>query len=170
MELTITAKAVFLGAAALHDRRAGADVDPGKRSVTQRHLFSKHGWYNNRRIHRPAAQAGSLSDARSSVTLTALGIAAATLVMTLTALLLAPEGPFAISRAGSDLALEYQSRAEAAGLDGPVYWLARAFPDGSNADMGSVSARRDRSRWYVSARGKRATLGPTVGKGWTLLA
>lgn len=109
-------------------------------------------------------------DARSSVTLTALGVAAATLVMTLTALLLAPEGPFAISRAGSDLVLEYQSRADAAGLDEPVYWLAHAFPDSSNADMGSVSARRDRARWYVSAPGKRATLGPTVGEGWTLLA
>ncbi|MBC7788377.1 MAG: VanZ family protein [Anaerolineae bacterium] len=109
-------------------------------------------------------------DARSSVTLTALGVAAATLVMTLTALLLAPEGPFAISRAGSDLVLEYQSRADAAGLDKPVYWLAHAFPDSSSADTGSVSARRDRARWYVSTPGKRATLGPTVGEGWTLLA
>lgn len=109
-------------------------------------------------------------DARSSVALTALGVAAATLVMTLTALLLAPEGPFAISRAGSDLVLEYQSRADAAGLDEPVYWLAHAFPDSSNADMGSVSARRDRARWYVSVPSKRATLGPTVGEGWTLLA
>ena len=66
--------------------------------------------------------------------------------------------------------LEYQSRANAIGLDEPVYWLPDAFPDSSNADIGSVSVRRDGARWYVSVRGKRATLGPTVGEGWTLLA
>jgi VanZ family protein len=109
-------------------------------------------------------------DARSSAALTALGVAAATLVMTLTTLLLAPAGPLSISRAGSDLVLEYQSRADAAGLDEPVYWLPQAFPDSSKAGMGSVSARRDRARWYVSVPGRRATLGPTVGEGWTLLA
>ncbi|MDQ6768389.1 MAG: VanZ family protein [Gemmatimonadota bacterium] len=109
-------------------------------------------------------------DARSSVSLTALGVGAATLVMTLTAVLAAPEGSFAISRAGSDLVIEYQSRANAIGLDSPAYWLPHAFPDSSHEDIGSASVRRDGARWYVSVRGRRATLGPTVGKGWTLLA
>ncbi len=108
-------------------------------------------------------------DARSSVALTALGVGAATLVMTLTAVLAAPEGAFAISRAGSDLVIEYQSRANAIGLDSPAYWLPHAFSDSSDADIGSASVRRDGARWYVSVRGKRATLGPTVGEGWTLL-
>lgn len=78
--------------------------------------------------------------------------------------------PFTIGRAGNDLVLQYPSRADAAGLDQPVYWLAHAFPDSSNADTTSVSLRRERARWYVSVAGKRATLGPTVGEGWTLLA
>ena len=111
-----------------------------------------------------------LPDQRSSVALTALGVAAATLVMTMTALLLAPEGPFVMSRSGNDLVLQYPSRADAAELDQPVYWLARAFPDSSNADTTSVSVRRERARWRVSVAGKRATLGPTVGEGWALLA
>jgi len=109
-------------------------------------------------------------DARSSVALTVLAVGATVLVMILTAVLAAPGGPVAISRAGSDLVLEYQSRANAIGLDSPGYWLPRAFPDSSNANIGSVSVRRDGARWYVSVRGKRATLGPTVGKGWALLA
>jgi len=144
-------------------------------------------------------------DARNSVALTAFGVAAAALVMTITALLLAPvqspalpnnmqlrlsssprdrsenmvtlrvinvssaEEPFSIGRSGNDLVLQYPSRADAAGLDQPVYWLAHAFPDSSNADT-TVSLRRERARWYVSVAGKRATLGPTVGEGWTLLA
>jgi hypothetical protein len=90
--------------------------------------------------------------------------------MTLTAVLAAPEGPFARSRTGNDLALEYRSRGNAIGLDEATYWMPHAFPDSSNADMGPVSIRRDGARWYVSVPGKRATLGPTVGKGWTLLA
>jgi hypothetical protein len=108
-------------------------------------------------------------DARSSVALTALGVAAATLVMTLTAVLAAPERSFAISRAGFDLVIDYESRANATGLDSPIYWLPHAFPDSSSADIGSASVRRDGARWYVSVRGKQATLGPTVGEGWTLL-
>lgn len=110
-------------------------------------------------------------DARNSVALTAFGVAAAALVTTITALLLAPASPkepFTIGRAGNDLVLQYPSRADAAGLDQPVYWLAHAFPDSSKTT--SVSVRRERARWYVSVAGKRATLGPTVGEGWTLLA
>ena len=109
-------------------------------------------------------------DPRSSVALTALGVGAATLVMTLTGVLAAPDGPFAISRAGRDLVLEYQSRANPIGLDEGAYRLPDVFPDSSNADMHSVSVRRDGARWYVSVRGRRATLGPTIGRGWTLLA
>jgi len=109
-------------------------------------------------------------DASSSVALTVLAVGATVLVMLLTAVLAAPEGPVAISRAGGDLVLEYQSRANTIGLDSPGYWLPRAFPDSSNQNLESVSVRRDRARWYVSVRDKRATLGPTVGKGWALLA
>jgi VanZ family protein len=109
-------------------------------------------------------------DPRSVVVLTALGVGATTLVMTLTAVLAAPDEPFAISRAGRDLVLEYQSRANPIGLDEGAYRLPDAFPDSSNADMRSVSVRGDGARWYVSVRGRRATLGPTIGRGWTLLA
>ncbi len=109
-------------------------------------------------------------DASSSVALTALAVGATVLVMILTAVLAAPEGPIAISRAGSDLVVEYDSRANAIGLDSPAYWLPDAFPDSAKADIGSFSVRRDRARWYVSGQRKSATLGPTIGKGWTLLA
>ncbi len=108
--------------------------------------------------------------ARSSVVLAALGVAGAAFVMTITALLLAPSGEvFVTSRSGNDLMLEYPTRADAAGLDQPVYWLPHAFHDG--ADRARVSVRRERARWHVSiGSGSRATLGPTVGEGWTLLA
>jgi hypothetical protein len=109
-------------------------------------------------------------DARGSVALTVLAVGATMLVMLLTAVLAAPEGPVVISRAGGDLVVEYQSRANAIGLDSLGYWLPRAFPDSSNANLESVSVRRDRARWYVRVQGKRATLGPTVGNGWALLA
>ncbi|MDQ6770248.1 MAG: VanZ family protein [Gemmatimonadota bacterium] len=109
-------------------------------------------------------------DTRRSVALTVLAVGATVLLMVLTAVLSAPEGPVVISRAGGDLMVEYQSRANGVGLDSLGYSLPRAFPDSSNANLESVSVRRDRARWYVSVRGKRATLGPTVGRGWALLA
>jgi hypothetical protein len=98
-----------------------------------------------------------------------MGVAAAAAVMTITALLLQPEGPFVVDRMGKDLMLHYQSRGDVAGLDQPVYWLPNALSDDVNPGTASISVRRERTRWYVSAGGLRATLGPTVGEGWTLL-
>ncbi len=109
-------------------------------------------------------------DASSSAPLTALAVGATVLVMILTAVLVAPGGPVAISRAGRDLVVEYDSRANAIGLDSPAYWLPDAFPDTAKADIGSFSVRRDGARWYVSGQHTSATLGPTIGRGWTLLA
>ena len=109
-------------------------------------------------------------DARSAVAFTALGVGAATLVMGLTGVLAAPEGSFTVTRDGRDLVISSQARAEGAGLDLPEYWLADAFPDSSSPDIGSLPVLRDGPRWYVSVSDKRATLGPTVGTGWALLA
>jgi hypothetical protein len=100
---------------------------------------------------------------------TLIGVALATVVMTITVLLLEPVGPYAIDRTGRDLMLQYQSRADVAGLDQPVYWLANAFSDSVSPSTASMSIRRDHARWHVSVAGSRATLGPTVGEGWTLL-
>jgi len=108
-------------------------------------------------------------DARNSAALTALGVGAATLVMTLTGVLVAPEGSFAITRDGRDLVISSHARAAAAGLDLPEYWLADAFPDSSSPNTGSLPVLRDGPRWYVRVREKQATLGPTVGTGWELL-
>jgi hypothetical protein len=93
----------------------------------------------------------------------------ATALMTITVVLLEPTGPYAVDRTGRDLMLQYQSRADVVGLDQPVYWLANAFSDSLNPNTASMSVRRERARWYVSVPGLRATLGPTVGEGWTLL-
>lgn len=108
-------------------------------------------------------------DPTRSPALTIVAVAAATLVIALTTVLLTPAGPFTLSRVGNDLLLQYQSRADAVGLDQPVYWLANALPDSSTTVRASVSVRRDRTRWLVSVDGKQTTIGPTVGEGWTLL-
>jgi VanZ family protein len=108
-------------------------------------------------------------DARNTVGLMLIGVALATALMTITVVLLEPTGPYAVDRTGRDLMLQYQSRADVVGLDQPVYWLANAFSDSLNPNTASMSVRRERARWYVSVPGLRATLGPTVGEGWTLL-
>jgi VanZ family protein len=108
-------------------------------------------------------------DARNTVVFTALGVGAATLVMTLTGVLAAPVGSFAVTRDGRDLVIGSHARAEAAGLDLPEYWLPHAFPDSASPDIRSLPVLRDGPRWYVSIRDKQATLGPTVGTGWALL-
>ena len=105
---------------------------------------------------------------KNTVSFTALGVGAAILVMTLTGVLAAPEGSFALTRDGRDLVISSHARAEAAGLDLPEYWLADAFPD-STPGVVSLPVVRDGPRWYVKAGETRATLGPTVGTGWALL-
>jgi hypothetical protein len=102
--------------------------------------------------------------------LTAASILTAALVMTGTAVLLSPSGSScAPARAGADLRLECTSRADQFGLDQPEYWLRGAF--NAKAEVPSLSVRPDRAKWRV-IRGMNtiATLGPTVGQGWALLA
>jgi VanZ family protein len=108
--------------------------------------------------------------AKSSVALTSAAVASAAVLMTLTALLLAPSTDgFIINRAGNDLVLQYPARADATGLDQPVYWVRHAFQNA--ADTSRVSVQRDRARWHVRTDPAReTTLGPSVGKGWSLLA
>ena len=107
---------------------------------------------------------------RASRILTAASILTAALVMTGTAVLLSPsESSCTAARAGADLRLECTSRADQFGLDQPEYWLRDAF--NAKAEVPSLSVRRDRAKWRV-IRGTDtiATLGPTVGQGWALLA
>ena len=89
--------------------------------------------------------------------------------MTLTGVLAAPQGSFTVTRDGRDLVISSHARAEAAGLDLPEYWLADAFPDSSNRDVGSLPVLRDGPRWHIRVGDKRVTLGPTLGTGWALL-
>jgi hypothetical protein len=107
--------------------------------------------------------------ASTSAGLTLVGVAAAAAVMTISAVLLRPASPFVVDRVGNDLMLHYRSRGDAMGLDQPVYWLPNAFSGEAKPKAASISVTRRRSRWDVIVGGIQATLGPTVGDGWTLL-
>lgn len=113
-----------------------------------------------------------------SVLLTTIGVIAAALLMTATALLLAPvrsssreKLPIFVGRVGDDLLLRYPARASALGLDEPEYWAHAVFRTSSTGDSVPVSLWRESARWHIAiGTSNRVTLGPTVGQGWTLLA
>lgn len=89
--------------------------------------------------------------------------------------LLAVESPSAeelifIARSGNDLLLRYPSRAGAFGLDQPEYWQRGAFKRSASRETDLLSLSRDRARWHIVIGSNRATLGPTVGTGWAVLA
>jgi VanZ family protein len=108
---------------------------------------------------------------RGATVFTASGIVAASLVMISTAVLLSPlEKPVFIARSGNDLLLRYQSRAHAFGLDQPEYWSLGAFQQSASGGMERVTVSRDRAHWQVRIGRRQATLGPTIGQGWAVLA
>jgi hypothetical protein len=75
-----------------------------------------------------------------------------------------------IARSGNDLLLRYPAKASASGLDQADYWLAEAFVPTPTPSVSSISFERDRARWRISIDSLSATLGPTIGEGWALLA
>ncbi len=107
---------------------------------------------------------------REAAILAVLGTLAAVAVMTGTAVLLSPsDGAAWLGRSGNDISLEYETRAGSSGLDQPEYWLRNQTP-GVNGVEGIVVSR-ERQRWQVKIPGASAvTVGPTVGRGWTMLA
>ena len=110
-----------------------------------------------------------IPDRRAATCLAATATALAGTVMIATVLLLAPAGPPSIGRSGTDLYLEYPTRGSMVGFDEPVYWLPRRLPIDHVPGAGHLS--REGNRWrIVFPSGENATVGPTVGAGWTLLA
>jgi glycopeptide antibiotics resistance protein len=106
---------------------------------------------------------------RDSVVLTASSISVAALLMIVTTFLLTPlEKPTLVERAGDDVLFRYHSRANALGLDQPEHWVSNMLDGSASAETASMS--RDRGRWHIAIGRNRATVGPTVGQGWTLLA
>jgi VanZ family protein len=73
-----------------------------------------------------------------------------------------------IARSGNDLLLRYPARAGAMGLDQADYWLTDAFAP--TPGVSRISFERDRARWRISIDSLSATVGPTIGEGWALLA
>ncbi|HEU4748508.1 MAG TPA: VanZ family protein [Gemmatimonadaceae bacterium] len=78
--------------------------------------------------------------------------------------------PVLVARSGNDLLLRYPSAGSAYGLDQPEYWESGFFDGAVSGRSGVVSMSRDRARWEISIDGARTTMGPTVGKGWAILA
>jgi hypothetical protein len=109
-------------------------------------------------------------NARESLILTSLSILAVGLLMTATAVLLAPAGKSGVvQRFGDDMLFQYQSRAGSLSLDQPEYWLSNQLRGVRSLD--DVMVRRERDRWRITIVGARpVTLGPTVGQGWSMLA
>src|SRR5688572_5654833 len=106
-----------------------------------------------------------------SVVLTACSISVAALVMILTTFFLSPlDEPVLIGRAGNDVVLRFPSRASAFGLDQPEYWLPDMFRGSASGETALGPMSRDRARWHITFGSDRATVGPTVGQGWALLA
>lgn len=103
--------------------------------------------------------------------LTMIAIVVAASVLVATAFLLSPaDSSFSVVRSGDDLVLRFTTRASKLGLDGPEYRL-RGAAAGASETTATVPVRHNRARWQID-RGSAspATLGPTVGQGWTLLA
>ena len=92
--------------------------------------------------------------------------------MIATAFLLSPVGDLlSIRRNGDDMVVGYPSRASALGLDQPEYWVPAAIPGSSGADTMPVSVRREKAHWRIGVgTAGQATIGPTVGQGWAMLA
>jgi hypothetical protein len=111
---------------------------------------------------------------KTSAALAVSSIAVAGSLMIATAFLLSPVGGedlHSIGRNGNDLVLRYPSRASALGLDQPEYRLPGAIPGSAGANAMPVSVRRERAHWRISpGTARQATIGPTVGQGWALLA
>lgn len=113
-------------------------------------------------------------DEKTSAVLAAWSIVVAALLMIATAFLLSPVGGenfLSIGRTGDDLVLRYPSRASALGLDQPEYRLPVAIAGSSETNAVPPSIRRERARWRLSTgTGEQATIGPSVGQGWAMLA
>lgn len=111
---------------------------------------------------------------KTSAALAVSSIVVAGSLMIATAFLLSPVGGedlHSIGRNGDDLVLRYPSRASALGLDQPEYRLPVAVPGSSGANAMPVAVRRERAHWRISTgTARHATIGPTVGQGWALLA
>ena len=112
-------------------------------------------------------------DAKTSARLSVISLSLAASILIATGWLLAPiqgSGGIFIARSGEDVVLRYASRATAFGFDQPEYRREGVFGPRGSGESATVSASGDPSRWEVSIGTDRATLGPTVGQGWALLA
>lgn len=108
---------------------------------------------------------------RDSVALTASSISIAALLMIVATFLLTPlEKPTLIERAGDEVLFRYHSRANALGLDQPEHWVSGMLDGSASEETAPVLMSRDRGRWHITIGRNRATVGPTIGQGWTLLA
>jgi hypothetical protein len=96
---------------------------------------------------------------------------AAAAVMLATAWLLQPVGSATVGQDGKDLVVRSVVRASTIGLDQPEYWLAGALRNETLLRPGQLFVRREGAHWQITTTGEpAATLGPTLGQGWTLLA
>lgn len=115
-----------------------------------------------------------MPDGRITAVLAATSISLLAAVMVVTAFLLSPapsaEESVFIGRSGNDLLLRYPSRGGAYGFDQPEYWGSGFFESGVSGAPALASVSRDRARWEITIGSNRATIGPTVGRGWAVLA
>ena len=105
---------------------------------------------------------------RSSI-LASIAVVVVGVVMTATVLLLSPHGPALVTRSGNDLQLQYPTRADAAGLDEPDYWVPDVFRPRENGESARLSLSRERNHWRLTIGSNEQVVGPTIGQGWTLL-
>jgi len=162
-------RAVFLGLLLSTTVEIAQTIVPGRDPALSDIIFNTVGAAVGALIAR-RPHAWLVPGARGSVVLTAVSVAAAASVMIATAFLLSPiQEQYFIGRSGDDLLLQYPARASAVGLDEPEYWLPGAFQRGMSR-AGPLSLSREAARWNVSIGGSdRGTLGPTLGRGWTVL-
>jgi hypothetical protein len=111
---------------------------------------------------------------KTSAVLAASSIVVAASLIIVTVFLLSPVGGedlLSIDRNGDHLVVRYPSRASTLGLDQPEYWVPAAIPSNSGADTAPVSVRREKAHWRIGGgTAGQATIGPTVGQGWAMLA
>ena len=82
---------------------------------------------------------------------------------------IAPE-PVLIGRSGNDLLLRYPSRGATYGFDQPEYWRVGAFDGQPVGQRAVLSMSRHGARWEIGIGPDQYTIGPTVGRGWAILA
>lgn len=91
-------------------------------------------------------------------------------ISTLLMLDLSAEEPVVVARAGDDLLLRYPSRATEVGLEEPEYWSKDVFEECGSGMLELVTLSRSRARWQIDMGCAKATLGPTVGRGWSVFS